>query len=448
MTQLHSYFGLWTKENDLPTIKQMPRSKVTVRNQLPHHFVQGSAPALYYGPGSISALGDIIGKIAPSGGVLLITGKSAFEPHGFGPRLFTLLEERGYRVVAKRAHGEPSPHDVDEIVLSTREELGGDAEVVVAVGGGSVMDSGKAAAAAFREEGSIKEYLEGVGGKKPRGKRLPLVAASTTAGTGSEATKNAVLSEVGEHGYKKSLRHDAFVPDVAIIDPELHLSTPASVTAASGLDAVTQLLEAYVSTKATPFTDVYCEMGLTEAAWAFPRTLSDPKDPEARGAMAMAAYLSGLSLATAGLGLVHGAASALGGAREIPHGVVCGTLLGSVTRRSVAYLFEAEGLAEELGEPKPTGLSLVESGDRDGSRRKYADAGRILTGNGDLAEREGCIALVSWIEEMLSSASVARLGEFGFQGEELDSLARSCGNKNQPVGFSSAAVAETLKERL
>lgn len=426
----------------------MRTSKVTVRNQLPHHFIQASAPSVYYGPGSITALPEILDEVAGGTGILLVTGNSAFEPHGIGPRLLTLLEERGYRVVARRAHGEPSPHSVDDIVAAARSELSREPGAVVAVGGGSVIDTGKAAAAAFRQEGSIKEYLEGVGSRKPRGERLPLIAASTTAGTGSEATKNAVLSEVGSAGYKKSLRHDAFVPDVAILDPELHLSTPAGVTAASGLDAVTQLLEAYVSTKANPFTDVYCEMGLTEAAWAFPRVLAEPGDPEARGSMAVAAYLSGLSLASAGLGLVHGAASTLGGARDIPHGVVCGTLLAAVSRRSVSFLFREEGLPEEIGETTLPGLSAAEESDQEEGRRKYANAGRILTGSPELSEKESAVALISWLDEMVSATGVPRLGAYGFNLEELRGLAPKCGVKNQPVQFSPEAVTATLEERI
>lgn len=396
---------------------------------------------LYYGPGSLSALPDVLSTLGVSDSVVLLTGNSAFGPHGFGPRIVSLLEDHGLNVYAQRVHGEPSPQDVDRIVSASRESLGGEPGGVVAIGGGSVMDAGKASAAAFMQEGSIKEYLEGVGSRKPGPRRLPLVAASTTAGTGSEGTKNAVLSEVGPKGYKKSLRQDAYVPDAAILDAEIHSATPPAVTSASGLDAITQLLEAYVSVEGTPFTDVQCEMGLTQAAWAFPRVLTDPGDIEARGAMALAAYLSGLSLATAGLGLVHGAASPLGAAREIPHGVVCGTLIGAVTRRSVEYLFS------RLGE-KSAGLSLADGAELPRSRRKYANAGRLLTGRPEAADAEAAGALVEWLEEISSLANVPLLGPYGFEGEELDALATKCGDKNQPVTFDDAVTAALLRERL
>ncbi len=421
----------------------MRTSKVTARNQLPHHFAEARVPALYYGAGSLSALPEIMNDLGVVGPVLLVTGNSAFEPHGFGPRLVSLLEEHGARVFSRRVHGEPSPRLVDQVVAEAQEAFGGEPGAVVAVGGGSVIDTAKAASAGFRHAGSIKEYLEGVGTKKPSGSRVPLVAASTTAGTGSEGTKNAVLSEVGREGYKKSLRHDAFVPDAAILDPELHRSAPASVTAASGLDAITQLLEAYVSVKATPFTDVFCEMGLTQAAWAYPRVLSDPEDLEARGSMAMAAYLSGLSLATAGLGLVHGAASPLGAARDIPHGVVCGTLIGEVSRRSVSFLFGAKS-----GDQGPGVVSAAEGADLERGRHKYANAGRLLTGRYDASEEEAAGELVAWLGDITELSGVSRLGEYGFTREELESLAAKCGDKNQPVSFDSDATAAVLRERL
>lgn len=412
--------------------------KVTARRNLPPRLIQGGSPRLYYGAGSVQAFPEALETLGVTGAVLLITGTSAWRSHGFGPALRSLLEKAARSVVTFEVHGEPSPQVVDEAVRFARNELSGDPSAVVAVGGGSVIDAGKAASAAFCEEGSIKEYLEGVGSRSPGGARLPLIAASTTAGTGSEGTKNAVLSEVGAGGYKKSLRHESYVPDVAILDPELHLTAPRQVSAASGLDAITQLLEAYVSVAATPFTDIYCEFGLTEAAWAFSRVLEAPEDLEARGAMAMAAYLSGLSLASANLGLVHGAASPLGSAHEIPHGVVCGTLLAEVTARSVAYLFD------EAGE----GLTLAPGAQKERARSKYANAGRILNGESKLSESEAAEALVRRLRDFEELSAIDRLGSYGFTEEELEGLAPACGDKNQPVSFDQGATAELLKARL
>ncbi|MFP4329207.1 MAG: iron-containing alcohol dehydrogenase [Spirochaetaceae bacterium] len=417
----------------------MQQSKVTVPPTLPGSFIQAQAPRLVYGPGSLQAVPGILETVSPGGSVLLVTGNSAFASGGFGPRLMQLLREHHHEVVNVRVHGEPSPQVVDEAVREAQNSLGGGVAAVLALGGGSVIDAGKAAAAALCEEGSIKDFLEEVGSRTPSGRRVRLIAASTTAGTGSEGTKNAVLSEIGEGGYKKSLRHPNYVPDVAVLDPELHLGVPREVTAASGLDAITQLLEAYVSTDATPFTDAYCWIGLREAAWAFPRVLEEPSDLEARGAMALAAYLSGLSLASANLGLVHGAASPLGAARRIPHGVVCGTLVAEVTARSVSFLF---------GEQKGEGLSLAEGADGEMARYKYATAGRLLSGKMSLDDRDGARELVRWLREIELTSAMPSLGGYGFTPQQIDILAPACGDKKQPVSFDDTATAATLKARL
>ena len=173
----------------------------------------------------------------------------------------------------------------------------------------------------------IINYLEGVE-LNPPGSTVSFIAVPTTAGTGSEATKNAVISSIGESGFKKSLRHDNFIPDIAVIDPQLMLSCPETLTAACGLDAIAQLLESYVSSKSNPITDALAFDALTKAIPAFEVAVKDGhKNLEARASMAYGALISGITLANAGLGIVHGFASPIGGFFDIPHGVVCGTLL-------------------------------------------------------------------------------------------------------------------------
>src|SRR5690606_22395692 len=208
------------------------------------------------------------------------------------------IEFRQYSVAT-----EPTPSIVDAAV----NEFGDfSPEVVVAIGGGSVLDAGKAISAMLPLKAGVREYLEGVGSRTHPGDKVPFIAVPTTSGTGSEATKNAVLSEVGERGFKRSLRHDRFVSDVAIVDPVLAVTCPKTVTATSGMDAFTQLLESYLSTAANPITDALALEGLRHVSRSLPLAVHDPGNLSARCGMALASYLSGITLANAGLGLVHG----------------------------------------------------------------------------------------------------------------------------------------------
>ena len=220
--------------------------------------------------------------------------------------------------------------------------------------GGSVMDAGKAVSAMIPVEGSITQYLEGVGDREHPGTKIPFIAMPTTSGTGSEMTKNAVISEVGEHGFKKSLRHTNFIPEMAIIDPEMMLSCPAGLTAASGMDAFTQLLESYVSRQANPMTDALALQGLKQIKNYLLRAyLEGDNNIEARSGMALAAMFSGITLAHAGLGLVHGFASPLGAYFDIPHGVVCGTLMAPV------FAYTIENLIDQPDHPAIHKLVIV-----------------------------------------------------------------------------------------
>lgn len=342
----------------------------------------------------------------------LVHGRTVYRNHG--PEFEASLKEAGIEYLTREVVGEPSPGIVDSIAEEWRDAS---LELIVALGGGSVIDAGKAAAAMLGEPGeeSVKEFLEGVGTRSPSGRTLPLYALPTTAGTGSEATKNAVISEIG--GFKKSLRHDNFVPKLALLDARLALGVPDDVTRASGLDGITQLLEAYLSTKANPFTDALALSGLEAAGGAFPQLLKDPADIAARESMAYAAYLSGVCLANAGLGLVHGAASPLGAAREIPHGLVCGRLLPGVLRR-----IEERAVGDELIAGKLT-----------------AAAAALRCGGGSLA---------LYLEELLRRTGLPGFRAYGFDEESLEGLAAECGRKNSPVDFTNAEIRTILKEAL
>ena len=296
---------------------------------------------------------------------------------------------------------------------------------MVAIGGGSALDTGKALSAAFVEPGSIVDYLEGVGKEAPSGRSLPFVAVPTTAGTGSEATKNAVLSRVGPDGFKKSLRHDNYIPDVAIIDPLLQLGCPAKLTAASGLDAITQLLEALVSTGASPLTDALALDGLAAAGRGFLRAVERGQtDVDARADMAYAAYLSGVCLANAGLGTVHGLAGAAGAATSVPHGLFCGVMLPIVVQRTADALARRRDALAALG--------------------KYAAAGSALTGRTGGSLEDRIAALVARIAEFVRVGNVGSLSGWGFDQATIVRVAEESGNKNNPYRFSAEELDEAL----
>jgi alcohol dehydrogenase class IV len=289
-------------------------------------FSFSAVPKSFFGEGCLLKIIDILKQEGKPQKVLLITGQSSFISSVNYTQLMEGLGQAGHQVVEARVAHEPSPELVDDITNTTRSENAG---LVIAVGGGSVLDTGKAVSAMVPVEGSVVDYLEGVGTKLHSGIKVPFIAVPTTSGTGSEATKNAVLSRIGEKGFKKSLRHDRFIPDYALLDPLLSLHCPALVTAASGMDALNQLLEGYMSEKGNPLTEDLALSGIQRILMSLERLcLEEPQNKDLRGQMAYAAYLSGLVLANAGLGYVHGFAGVIGGFIEIPHGVVCGKLNG------------------------------------------------------------------------------------------------------------------------
>ena len=301
-------------------------------------FRTATLPQLIFGVGHIKQ----VAKIARQHGTLalLVTGRRSFVA---AHSLLEALDYEGVKYKQVTIEGEPSPSQIDAIVAQHPHM-----EVVIGLGGGAVIDAGKAISAMLPIQQPIKQFLEGVGDQKPPGLKVPYIACPTTAGTGAEVTKNAVITEVGPNGFKKSLRHDHYIPNVVVIDPALACSCPPDVTASCGMDALTQLLEAFVSTASNPFTDAFARSGLKAVARSLSRAVTHPNDLEARSDMAWAAYASGVSLAHAGLGIVHGLASPIGGYYPIPHGVVCGTLLPAATQENIRWLLEHDPDGEAL----------------------------------------------------------------------------------------------------
>ena len=357
--------------------------------------------------------------------LLLITGGSSFKKSGKLDNLLSELKNHGINTFTDQVNSEPAPEIIDTIVRDHRDD---NICLVCAIGGGSVIDAGKAVAAMLTELGSVKDFLEDVGSKTPSGSTLPFIAVPTTSGTGSEATKNAVVSEIGKNGFKKSLRHDNYIPNLVILDPELTLSCPPSITAASGLDALSQLIESYVSTKSTPLTDTLAIDGIKRIFKSLiPVSTNKHDDVMLRAEMSYAAFLSGITLAHAGLGTVHGLASPLGATVKAPHGVICGKLLPPWCKATITALRKNDAPTLHLN--------------------KFEDIAKILLpgeNNHDILLDNLINTLYAWDDKL----SLPRLSAYGLTKELLLSIASKGGNKNNPTPLSEDTRRKILLEVL
>jgi alcohol dehydrogenase class IV len=388
---------------------------------MPAPFSFAVTPQLHFGVGKISVLPAVIKSFGPR--VLLITGARSFDSSVHGVKLLNLLKASAISNERYIVDKEPSPFLVDTAVKNFSVSM---PDVVVAIGGGSVLDAGKAIAAMLPLNEPVKDYLEGVGTKAAHpGVKIPFIAVPTTSGTGSEATKNAVLSETGAHGYKRSLRHNNFVPNVAILDPELTVSCSPGVTAASGMDAFTQLLESYLSTEANPITDALALEGLRRISISLPLAYHDGTNLDARSNMAMAAYLSGITLANAGLGLVHGFASSIGGYAEIPHGVICSSLMAATNRVTVRKL--------RVG--NISGDSLV----------KYARVGSMFCDAANKSDEYYIDFLLTLLETWTKQMNIPSLRQQGIRPTDFEKIVTATDNKNNPVALQKEEMLEILE---
>jgi alcohol dehydrogenase len=383
-------------------------------------------PRIEFGAGKFTMLPGIVSSCGKR--ALIITGGSSFRKSG---RLDVLIKAlSGNRVSShiETISGEPSPDLIDDICAKYRKP---EIPVVVAIGGGSVMDAGKAVSAMLKLDRPVDNFLEGMGKEKHPGVKVPFIAVPTTSGTGSEATKNAVLSKIGSEGYKTSLRHDNFVPDVALIDPELMLTCPSPITAACGMDAFVQLLESYVSIKPTPMTDALALSGMEAVARSLVSSCTDGAgDIGARSDMAYGALISGITLANAGLGVIHGFASSIGGFFNIPHGIICGTLLAAATKKNI----------EVLKEKDPDGIQL----------KKHARVGAVLSGRvyDESRVHELYDRLIDALNGWTLKLEMPLLREYGVKISDIERIVAATEAKNNAVALSKEDLAEILKERI
>jgi len=381
-------------------------------------------PKIDFSENGIKKIGDIVSLYGNS--VLWVHGRKSFMQSSAALGVEQNLKSAGMTIYKYEIPSEPSPAMIDNAVTMFANN---NISVVLSIGGGSVIDAGKAISAMLPLAEPVASYLEIVGTKQHPGCKIPFIAVPTTSGAGTEATFNAVLSEVGATGFKRSLRHENLMPNVAIIDPSLMLSCPPQISAACGMDALTQLIEAYTSTKANVLTDALAISGLTHmSANLIPACTTHTHDASVRGHVAWASFMSGAALANAGLGVVHGFASSVGARFPIPHGVVCGTLLASCVCKTI-YKLRAEN-------PQHTALD------------KYATVGNILCGKSGATVQDSCNMLIDKLEEFTRELNMPRLAEFGVTKADFDAIAAETGNKYNPVSLDNTDLKKILLERL
>ncbi len=393
-------------------------------------FSVSRLPRIVFGAGKLKGLAGIVA--AYGGRALLVTGNKSLRASKNWPLIVDGLRAAGIAFESMTVEGEPSPALVDNAVAEFRHK---GIDVVVGIGGGSALDAAKAIAGLLQPGNSVLDHLEGVGRDIPyKGPATPFIAVPTTAGTGSEATKNAVLSVQGENGYKKSFRDDKLVAQVALVDPELLARCPPEVIAANGMDAFTQLLESYVSLNANPFTDALAWSGMEAVRDGFFAAYAGGDSEGARrgrAAMAYGSLLSGITLAQAGLGSVHGLASPLGAFFPIPHGVVCGTLVATATEMNIRALRARTPTSPALG--------------------KYAEVGRLLSRQPTLTDVEAHRRLVEVLHEWTERLALKRLGAYGVQERHVQKIivnARGSSMKTNPTVLTDSEIAEIVRARL
>ncbi len=388
-------------------------------------FALGLPSRIVFGEGRF---GDLASEIAALGRrVLLITGARSFRQTARWGDLLKALADLGLAVADAAVMGEPTTEQVDQIVADMRPFA---ADLVVGIGGGSVLDTAKAVAGLLPGGQSVMAYLEGVGeGRAYNGPAVPLITVPTTAGTGAEVSWNAVLSRPGPLGFKKSFRHPALAPRLALVDPDLIQGCPSEVLRGGLMDAATQLIEAFVSTRANPVTDAM--------AWAGLEALRDGFQAAAEGRaeglnrLALAALLSGLCLSQTGLGAVHGIGAPLGAAFGIPHGLACGLLLAETTNANIEALLDRD----------PMGPGLA----------KYGRIGGLLAGHARVCGGDGLVLVNDILDHWTDQLAMPRLTAYGMTLGDIPAIvgqARGSSMRTNPVVLTDDEVAAILRARM
>lgn len=367
-------------------------------------FEFATANRIIFGNGTSTRIGELAAEHGTR--VFLVTGLA----ENITQRWSSLLGEASLSVMVYPVNGEPTIESIQKGVDTARQFK---PEVVIGFGGGSTLDSAKAIASLITSPSQVTDYLEVIGkGISLTRKSIPVIAIPTTAGTGSEVTQNAVIG-APEHGVKVSLRSPFLLPSLAIIDPELSYSMPPDLTASTGLDAITQLIEPFLCNTPNPITDGYCREGISRSARALFRAYKNGQDSEARQDMSLASLLSGMALANARLGAVHGFAGVLGGMLPIPHSIICACLLPIVMEVNLRALNARQPGSDYL--------------------YRYQGIARILTNNPNALAVDG----VHWIQALCSQLGVQKLGSYGLQRnsfpEIIEKASRTSSMRGNPI---------------
>ena len=379
-------------------------------------FEFATASRIIFGQGTVKEVAPMASKMGNC--ALLVTGRNVERA---GP-LSRSLKNAGMKIVTFSVSDEPTIELTIEGVELARQNA---SDIVIGMGGGSVVDTAKAIAALLTNSGDITDYLEVIGRGKPLSRpSAPCIAIPTTAGTGAEVTKNAVLTSQ-EHKVKVSLRSPTMLPDLAIVDPELTYSMPPSLTASTGLDALTQVLEPFVSVKSNPLTDIICIEGLKRAARSLHRAFKDGSDTKAREDMAIVSLFGGLTLANSKLGAVHGIAGPMGGMFPVPHGVICARLLPFVVEVNVRSLQRHNSQQYLL---------------------RYDQVAQVLTGKSNAKAEEG----TARIHDLCDALDIPGLSDFGITEDHFPDLIASSKKassmKGNPVNLTDEELTEILQK--
>ncbi|MDR3456537.1 MAG: iron-containing alcohol dehydrogenase [Verrucomicrobiae bacterium] len=380
------------------------------------NFEFATATRIIFGAGALQHTGANVkgcGRHA-----LVVTGGNPARAE----KLLASLAAAGLSSATFSVPGEPELATVENGVARAKSE---NCDFVISLGGGSVIDAGKAIAAMITNDGALLDYLEIIGGGQTLKKRpAPFIAIPTTAGTGAEVTRNAVLASPA-HQVKVSLRSPLMLPSIALVDPELTYDLPPALTASTGLDALTQLIEPYVCLRANPMTDNFCLEGIQRATRSLRDAVFNGQNQAAREDMALASLFGGLALANAGLGAVHGFAGPIGGMFPAPHGAVCAALLPHVMAANLRALRERDKNSYAF--------------------RRYYRIATLLTGNPNATADAGA----EWIQKLIADLPVPKLGAYGIREEHVADIVTKAANassmKANPIVLTPGELAATLR---